>query len=241
MLEKMLEDGNKQVGYYAQAYRFFEAGNMVAYLFSVLLLPIFSKMIKANQSLVGIVEISFKMIFSGALIISVLCFQFGDEIMHWRYTDLSSQSVHLFSVLMFCFVCISTTYIFGTLLTANGDLKFLNVLAGFAVLVNIGLNLVLIPKWQALGSAIASLITQFFVSVVQVLFASKTFQFKQSLNGLVQIVGFVMGVFLIAYITHLYLVSWTLAMLVFLTLSFLFAFSIHMIPIRKMIQIIKNE
>ena len=241
MLEKMLADGNKQVGYYAQAYRFFEAGNMVAYLFSVLLLPIFSKMIKANQSLVGIVEISFKMIFSGALIVSVLCFQFGDEIMHWRYTDLSSQSVHLFSVLMFCFVCISTTYIFGTLLTANGNLKFLNVLAGFAVLINIGLNLVFIPKWQALGSAVASLITQLLVSVVQVLFANKTFQFKPSLKGGLQFVGFVMGVFLIAYITHLYFVSWTLAILVFVTLSFLFAFSIHMIPIRKMIQIIKNE
>ena len=64
MLEKMLEDGNKQVGYYAQAYRFFEAGNMVAYLFAVLLLPIFSKMIKAQQRIDGIVEISFKIMFS---------------------------------------------------------------------------------------------------------------------------------------------------------------------------------
>ena len=241
MLEKMLVDGNKQVGYYAQAYRFFEAGNMVAYLFAVLLLPIFSKMIKAKQCINGIVDISFKMVFSGALIISVLCFQFGDDIMHWRYTDLSSQSVHLFSVLMFCFVCISTTYIFGTLLTANGDLKFLNKLAGFAVLLNIGLNLVFIPKWQALGSAVASLITQLIVSVAQVLFSSKRFQFKPSLKGFVQIVGFVMGVFLLAYITHLYVLNWIVALLVFLVLSFLFAFSIHMIPVKRMIEIIKNE
>lgn len=241
MLEKMLDDGSKQVGYYAQAYRFFEAGNMVAYLFSVLLLPIFSKMIMAKQSINGIVDISFKVMFSGAIIVSVLCFQFGDEIMHWRYNDLSSQSVNLFSVLMFCFVCISTTYIFGTLLTANGDLKTLNYLAGFAVLLNIGLNLVFIPSWQALGSAVASLITQIIVSVTQIIVSKNKFGFTYSIYGIVQFLAFVIGVFSIAYISHLYILNWVSSMLVFLLSSFAYALSIRMIPLKKMIYIVKNE
>ena len=152
MLEKLLEDGSRQAGYYAQAYRFFEAGNMVAYLFSVLLLPIFSKMIKEKQVLNGIIDISFKIMFSGAIILSVLCFQFGEEILNWRYHDLSHQSVHLFSVLMFCFVCISSTYVFGTLLTANGDLRVLNLLAGSAVVVGFMKTLALrIAKINAVG------------------------------------------------------------------------------------------
>ena len=103
-------------------------------------------MIKEKQVLNGIIDISFKIMFSGAIILSVLCFQFGEEILNWRYHDLSHQSVHLFSVLMFCFVCISSTYVFGTLLTANGDLRVLNLLAGSAVVVNIGLNLLFIPS-----------------------------------------------------------------------------------------------
>ena len=241
MLEKMLVDGSKQAGYYAQAYRFFEAGNMVAYLFSVLLLPIFSKMIKAKQSLDGIVDISFKIMFSGAIILSVLCFQFGDEIMHWRYNDLSNQSIQLFSVLMFCFVCISTTYIFGTLLTASGDLRTLNLLAGSAVIINIGLNLLFIPRWQALGSAVASLITQLIVSVTQIIVSKRKFEFKSTLKGYIQFVGFVLGVFGLAYYSHLYVLNWVLAMLVFIVTSSIFALSIRMIPLKRMIYIIKNE
>jgi len=241
MLEKMLEDGNKQVGYYAQAYRFFEAGNMVAYLFAVLLLPIFSKMIKAQQRIDGIVEISFKIMFSGAIIVSVLCFQFGEEIMNWRYTELSSQSVHLFSVLMFCFVCISTTYIFGTLLTANGDLRTLNYLAGFAVFINIGLNLVFIPKWQALGSAVASLITQLIVSITQIVVSKNKFGFTYSLSGAFQLLSFVLGVLLISYLAHHYILNWVSSMFVFLLISSVYALSIRMFPLKQLIHIVKNE
>ncbi|MCH1437715.1 MAG: oligosaccharide flippase family protein [Flavobacteriales bacterium] len=241
MLEKMLDDGRVQAGYYAQAYRFFEAGNMVAYLFSVLLLPIFSKMIKARESIVDLVDISFKIMFSGALILSVLCFQFGDEIMSWRYHDISSQSSALFSVLMFCFVCISSTYIFGTLLTANGDLKLLNVLAGVAVMVNIGLNLILIPKWQALGSAVASLITQIIVSITQIMVSKKRFDLRITFKWVIQFMVFTLGVFLIAYFSHLHISNWVAAMLVFAFMSSILALIIRMIPMRRMIQVIKYE
>lgn len=241
MLEKMLDDGRVQAGYYAQAYRFFEAGNMVAYLFSVLLLPIFSKMIKARESIVDLVDISFKIMFSGALILSVLCFQFGDEIMSWRYHDISSQSSALFSVLMFCFVCISSTYIFGTLLTANGDLKLLNVLAGVAVMVNIGLNLILIPKWQALGSAVASLITQIIVSITQIMVSKKRFDLRITFKWVIQFMVFTLGVFLIAYFSHLHISNWVVAMLVFAFMSSILALIIRMIPMRRMIQVIKYE
>ena len=41
MLERMLENGAYEAGVYAQAFRFFEAGNMLAYLFGVLLFPMF--------------------------------------------------------------------------------------------------------------------------------------------------------------------------------------------------------
>ena len=241
MLQKMLEDGSKQAGYYAQAYRFFEAGNMVAYLFAVLLLPIFSKMIKANQSLVGIVDISFKIIFSGAIILSIMCFQFGDEILNWRYDSIGTQSVALFSVLMFCFVCIATTYVFGTLLTANGELKTLNILAGSAVVVNICLNLLFIPRWQALGAAVASLITQIIVSIVQIIISKRRFNFKSSFRSIAQFSLFVLGVFVIAFYTHLYILNWTVALVFFVILSFIFALSIRMIPLRRMLSIIRNE
>ena len=69
---------------------------------------------------------------------------------------------------MICFICVSSTYIYGTLLTANGNLFYLNIVAGLGVILNIVLNIILISKYNAFGSAVASLITQFLTGVAQI-------------------------------------------------------------------------
>jgi len=44
-----IDDGELQSGIYAKAFRLFDASNQIAFLFAVLLLPIFSNMIKNNK------------------------------------------------------------------------------------------------------------------------------------------------------------------------------------------------
>ncbi|MBZ0241975.1 MAG: polysaccharide biosynthesis C-terminal domain-containing protein, partial [Bacteroidales bacterium] len=83
-----------------------------------------------------------------------------------------------FRLLMGSFVAVSVTYIFGTLLTANGNLKLLNIVAATGVVVNVGVNFILIPHWQALGAAYASLSVQIFTALLQFLLAWKIFQLK---------------------------------------------------------------
>ena len=51
MLERMLPNGDYHAGIYAMGYRFFEASNMIGFLFAGLLLPIFSRLIKTQKSL----------------------------------------------------------------------------------------------------------------------------------------------------------------------------------------------
>ena len=67
------------------------------------------------------------------------------------------------------------------------------------------------------------------------------FNFKTSFSTIAQFIGFVFGVFLIAYCTNLYFLNWTVALVFFVLLSFTFALSIRMIPMRRMIQVIKYE
>ena len=45
-----VEFGDYQAGVYAQSFRLLDAGQNFAFLFSVLLLPLFSKMIKDGKS-----------------------------------------------------------------------------------------------------------------------------------------------------------------------------------------------
>ena len=47
-------------------------------------------------------------------------------------------------------------------------LKPLNIIAGLGIIINISLNLLLIPKWGSEGASFASALTQFFILISQI-------------------------------------------------------------------------
>ena len=113
MLERMLADGKEQAGIYASAYRLLDAVNMIAYLFAVLLLPIFSRMIKLKESIEEIAKISFNLIIVMSVVcVGISCF-YSYEIMDLMYIEHVNQSSDVFQLLMSTFVAIGTVYIFG--------------------------------------------------------------------------------------------------------------------------------
>lgn len=112
------------------------------------------------------------------------------------YND-AGEAVKVLPILMFCFVAIASTYIFGTLLTANNNLKQLNVLALVGLCLNIILNYILIPQYQAYGSAIASLITQALIVLVQVIIVKKVFKFPFNFKFILSIIVIVGVLFLV--------------------------------------------
>ncbi len=194
MLERMLPDGAYHAGVYAQGFRFFEAGNMVAYLFAVLLLPMFSRMIGQHQSINDLLKLSFKILITGTLILGISCVFYAEPILKLRYDVVSEQSVLNFSILMLCFIAFCATYIFGTLLTANGSMRLLNYLAAAGMVLNIGLNLILIPEYFAVGSAVASLITQVITVVVQIVLVVRIFKLSTDWRLIRSFILFTFGI-----------------------------------------------
>lgn len=59
----------EQAGIYAQSFRLIDASNMIAYLFSALLLPMFSQMIKHKKPIEDLVELSFSFIAVPAIMV----------------------------------------------------------------------------------------------------------------------------------------------------------------------------
>ncbi len=202
MIERLLPNGAEQAGIYAQAYRLLDASNMIAYLFSGLLLPMFSHMIKKKQSLFELVELSFSLIAVPAMILLSLCYFFSHEIMGLLYHQHVDQSAIVFRMIMSCFLAISSVYIFGTLLTANGNLKYLNIVATAGMLLNIGLNLYLIPRFEAKGAAFSSLITQYITAGLQILLAHKVFKLKFQWKLALRYLFFLSLCLSVFYLTH---------------------------------------
>ena len=79
--------------------------------------------------------------------------QYHEWIMGQLYVTTAPESGPIFLLLMLSFIPICTIYVYGTLLTANENLGLLNKIAALSLVINIVLNLLLIPTHKALGAA----------------------------------------------------------------------------------------
>ncbi len=216
MLKNILVEktGDFQAGIYASGFRLLDAANMIAYLFAVLLVPIFSKMLKKKQPIEHMLKLSFTLIITLAIIIAVGSFFYSYEMIdllyntHHGITHIGS-STRVFQLLILGFIAVSTTYIFGTLLTANGNLRQLNFIAVSGLLINFLLNFLLIPRFLASGSAVASLVTQFAMALLQVLMVQRVFKFKVNYRFLLTLLIFVVGVVFFSIVSHSYVIHWS--------------------------------
>ncbi len=175
MLERMLPDGTGAVqsGVYASAFRLMDTLAMIAYLFSVILLPLFSKMLKQREDVVPVVRTSFSLLTLFSVSAVVILYVYREPVIRMFYPDIAESSVAVFRLIIFGLIPIAMTYLFGTLLTANGSMKVLNLIAVVGIVINVTVNLLLIPRMQACGSAVASFCTQFVVSALQFVLAMR--------------------------------------------------------------------
>ncbi|MBR6844064.1 MAG: oligosaccharide flippase family protein [Bacteroidales bacterium] len=196
LLRKLASDTD--AGIYAGAFRLLDALTMVAYLVSVLLLPVFSRLCKTptsdlrpptselrpptselrtpNSELTTVLRIVFCPMMLFAVGSAVACSLLADPLMRLLYHDNFAPYVPVFRVIIFGIIPIALTYIFGTLLTAGGHLRQLNIFAATSLVFNVVTNLLLIPRLGAVGAAWASLTTQTFMAVAQLLLAIRIFR-----------------------------------------------------------------
>jgi len=168
MLERLVSNGAKEAGIYAQSFRILDALIMFAYLFPTLLYPMFSRLIGKGEDVKPLVSSSFSLLFVISVMTTFSFVAYSSPIMSLLYKDAGNSSVSVFSILIAGFIPMSVSYIFGTLLTAKGMLKQLNYVALFSVVVNISLNLIVIPVFGAKGAAISCLVTQSISCILQI-------------------------------------------------------------------------
>ena len=241
MLERILPDGKTQAGIYAQAFRLFDAATMIGFLFASLLLPIFSRMIKQKQTVEPLVSTSFRLLFIPSVILAVGAGYYSEELMHLMYQQHVSASALLLQLLMISFLGVVNVYIFGTLLTADGSLKKLNWLAGGGMVLNIGLNFLLIPKYFVLGAAAASLVTQMLVAIGHIIMAQYIFKFRVNWKLIFKLIVFITGVLGIAAFSKTMNFSWAVSLALFITSSFLWAILLNILNVKAFYSILKEK
>lgn len=246
LIERILPEdiSATQTGIYARAYRLFDAGNNISYLFSVILLPLFAAVIKENGDLQGLVKQSFSIILSMTCVIAVLCIFYSMEFMELLYPQQEfepletfqyriSESSKILIILMGSFVSISVTYIFGTLLTANGNLRQLNIVAACGVVINLTLNFIFIPHFQAVGAAFTSLCVQFATCVIQFFIAKKTFRLCLGISFWFRLLAFISTISLSTYLVSRNTENWLTGFGISFAICILLAFITRMLDYKE--------
>ncbi len=175
---------------YAQSFRLLDAACMFAMLFSGLLLPMFARLLAEKEDIKPLTELSIKLLMVIAIPVALAAHFFGEKMMYAMYAFNDIEEVILsgqvFGNILFCFIPMCFVYTFGTLLTAKGDIKAMNLFAIIALSVNIGLNLILIPKYQSYGASYSSLTTQTIFAGLCIVRCFYLFKFKLHLRTGVQ-------------------------------------------------------
>lgn len=234
-----------QAGIYARAYRLFDAGNNISYLFSVILLPLFAAVIKKGEDLQALVKQSFGLMLTMTCIIAIVCIFYSQNLMELLYTIQDNESIETYNlritessnilkILMGSFVSISVTYIFGTLLTANGNLKQLNIVAAVGVVINLTLNFIFIPVFEAKGAAMTSLCVQFATCAIQFFIAKRIFNLELGISFWISILSFII---LLVTTTSLLKSSdmyWLTSFIISLGLGIVLAFITKMLDFKEL-------
>ena len=113
-------------------------------------------------------------------------------------------------------------------------------MATAGMILNVILNLVLIPQFLAFGSAYASLATQFFTALTQVIIAVRIFKLKPDFRFIFLLIVYCGAILVLATVSKMFN-TWFYGYVFLLLSSLLIAFIIRLINLKDLLLIIRND
>ncbi|MDP2176467.1 MAG: polysaccharide biosynthesis C-terminal domain-containing protein [Bacteroidota bacterium] len=244
LMNLLLDNPNFYSALYAQSYRLLDASSMFAMLFAGLLLPMYSKLITQKQDVKPLTQTAFTILSLIAIVVSMSAILFDESIMKtlYNYQDIESLklSVKTFRMIMLSFIPISFVFIFSTLLTAQKDIKFLITAALIALLLNLALNMYLIPRIQVYGASIAALLTQSTFALLCTIRCFQLFHFKLNISKLIKYVIFIfslVGVFVLIKGLDILWIN----LIIFVIMSFVLSVLLKIVNVKNFLSFFVSE
>lgn len=192
LLERLSPDG-KEAGVYAFGFRLLDICNMVGYLFASLLLPMFARLLTQRDELRQLLTLATSLMAVFTLSAGAVVWALADDFTRLMLDNYEPASAMVLRWLFVGLQAVGMIHIWGTLLTARGNLWGVNRVFAVAIVINVGLNWYAIPQYGALGAAWVALITQSFVAIAEGVLVLRWLQIRPRGAWLLRWGGFVSG------------------------------------------------
>lgn len=241
MLSSLLPDGDKHAGIFAHAFRILDFMSNYALLFPLLLLPIFTRSLQQKQRIDGLLQLSSLILIVPSLCVLAAAITFRYELFQLLYREHIELSADVFALLSISFIGMCISYTFGALLTANGNLKQLNIMAALAVLMSFSLNLILIPRYEVFGAAITNASVQVFTILVQIVLAIRIFHLKFNVKLVFKLAVFLLLLLVSVYLVEKLSLSWSVGAGIIIVTGMIVSLATGLISVRGIISILRQE
>jgi O-antigen/teichoic acid export membrane protein len=171
MLEKMI--GSVEVGYYSGATKFIYPFMFISSAFMTAIFPKLAKHSEEKDKFRNIQNTALYYLGGIGILLSTSLFLGADTIFQLFFGDKYDNSIPTFKILVWF---LAIVFIYGPIsnsLVAKNRVKFLVYLNVFMIILNVVLNLFLIPDYGAKGAAMTTIVCEILILLGTVLYSKK--------------------------------------------------------------------
>ena len=181
LLERMHPQGSMEAGIYAGAYRLLDAANMLGFLVASFLLPFLARNREDVQQVDRVLHLSRRLLISATIAIIIPTIFLAPWIQRLLYRHQELSAIQVLQLCIPSLLGYALIQVYGTALTASGQIKAFCMITAIGLSLNIVLNLLFIPVGGATGCCIAALISQSLTAIAVSTYAIR--KLNLSLHG----------------------------------------------------------
>lgn len=153
--------GNAAVGLYGVAYRLLESTLFISYTFVSSLLPTLSRLnARTTPSIGEAFELGAKVIATALLPFGACFALFAEPMIHILYSSAYDDAVSAVRLLGVAAAFYGVSYLASFVLISQGRLRVLPWITGAVLVLNVGLNLLVIPRYSFDGAAAVTSVSE---------------------------------------------------------------------------------
>ena len=197
LLERIHPNGAFEAGIYASAYRLLDASNMVGYLASSFLVAFIARNLKEKEMLEDAIFNTRHLLMFCSLGAASFVIMFAPWLEGLLYHSNSNYNALIMQLCIASYPGYCIVHVYGSVLTGAAKFNQFIIILILSVLLNVILNIALIPSKGALGCCIAALASQYFCGVVTLVTSTKALGIAY--NGKSMVVYLLFAFLLIAF------------------------------------------
>ncbi len=156
----------KEVGYYATSQRVVAFLYIIPGLITSSLLPSLSKQLNDKDKIKNVVHSSVKLIYLFSIPVVLGGLVIGDQLIVTLFGAEYVPAIYMFQISLLSILFVFPALIFNSIIFIFNKHSSIIKISLIATILNVLINILLIPKYGGVGSAIATLLSQFIILIL---------------------------------------------------------------------------